>query len=122
MKEKIVVISYLHDVSHRLKEVGSRYNINVVFSAKIKLNCSCPAIEKNISNKGRANRCGVKHEKQVVPYRLNVVYCIPFNCGRFDVGQFTECLLALFPPIAKIVVVRFSFMIQRYCSRTMNKR
>lgn len=34
----------------------------------------------------------MKHEKQFVPCRSNVVYCIPLKCGRFYVGQTGRCL------------------------------
>lgn len=87
-KEKeIVAIPYLKNVSHRLKKVWSRYNVNVVFSAKNKLNRLCSTIEESISKKGQACSGGVKHEKQFVLCKSSVAYCVPLNCCHFCVGQ-----------------------------------
>lgn len=41
----VVSIPYVHASSHRMKKVGSRFEIDVVFSAKNKLGRICAAVE-----------------------------------------------------------------------------
>lgn len=88
-REKVAVIPYMHSVSHRLKKIGQRLNVKVVFSAPDKLsqltNRTCPV-------KSMRKRCMVRHRTQFVDCALGVVYRTPFSCGACYVGQTGRCL------------------------------
>lgn len=88
-REKLAVIPYMHTVSHRLKKIGQRLNVKVVFSAPDKLaqlaNRTCPV-------KRRGKQCVVKHRTQFVDCAQGVVYRIPLSCGACYVGQTGRCL------------------------------
>lgn len=61
-----MAIPYIHSVSHRLKKVASRYDVNVVFTATNKLGKICAALQRKneqVKGKKRTGICPVKHIK-----------------------------------------------------------
>lgn len=94
-KKRVVGIPYIHCVSHRLKKVGSRYGVNVVFTAANKLGKICAAVQRKnerVKDKKRTDICFVKHTNKFTDCRTSVVYKVPFSCGRFYVGQTGRCI------------------------------
>lgn len=88
-KKKIAVIPYVHGVSHRLKKVGNRADVRVVFSARTKLNGLCRRVN---SDAPRAQPCSKKHDKRYRECDTAVVYDIPLSCGRSYIGQTGRCV------------------------------
>lgn len=88
-RPKLVVIPYLHGVSHNLKKIAGRADIKVVFSAPNKLASLCKA-----SNPYRQPplQCSKKHVTKYVKCVENVVYEIPLSCGKRYIGQSGRCL------------------------------
>ncbi|XP_042144713.1 uncharacterized protein LOC121834877, partial [Ixodes scapularis] len=93
-KKKTSVIPYIHRLSHGLKKVASRYNVNVVFSARHKLSSVCSAVNKRARNNDPKSHsgCSIKHGMQFVACIEGVVYKIPFSCGRAYIRQTGRCL------------------------------
>ncbi|CAN7992159.1 unnamed protein product [Ixodes hexagonus] len=90
-RKRPVVNSYLHKISHNLKNVGNCYGFPVVFSAPQKMNQIC--LRVNAKTEGSTkNKCSKKHAKPFVPSDTGVVYSIPLSCGRTYIGQ-TGCRL-----------------------------
>lgn len=81
-------------MAHRLKKVAGRFDVKVVFSAPNKLSCLCGAIARKVNQtkETRADRCGVRYEKQFVKCAKGVGYRIPFDCGGSYVVQTGRCL------------------------------
>lgn len=91
--DKIAVIPYLHGVSHRLKKVASKYGVRVVFSAQNKVAKICPAVQRLADKKEkRTDGCGIRHGIKFVECGKDVVYSIPFKCGKKYIGQTGRCL------------------------------
>lgn len=88
-RQRLAVIPYIHQVSHNMKKVASRYNIPVVFSAPNKLKKLCPKIN---TPQDRQVQCTIKHKKKYVPCQSQVIYEIPFTCGKTYVGQTGRCV------------------------------
>ncbi|CAN8014869.1 unnamed protein product [Ixodes persulcatus] len=89
--KRVVVVPYLHRVSHNLKQVGGRYGIPVVFSAPQKIGQICSRIGAGIVGRFSA-KCTKAHRKPFVPCVSCVVYKIPLSCNRCYVGQTGRCL------------------------------
>lgn len=85
---KVVSIPHAHKIAHNLKNVGSRYALQVVFSAPNKLGKICARLDgKGSTNvKGNRYRCTIKHTKEFVKCRSSVVYCLPISCGKVYIG------------------------------------
>ncbi|XP_075750346.1 uncharacterized protein LOC142817169 [Rhipicephalus microplus] len=88
-KRNFVVIPYIHGVTHNLKKVASRCDVDLVFSAPEKLARLCRAVNPG-SRGGRG--CKVKHRKKYVPCIEGVVYSLPLSCGKWYIGQTGRCL------------------------------
>ncbi|XP_077516534.1 uncharacterized protein LOC144126337 [Amblyomma americanum] len=86
---KVVVIPYLHAVSHRLKRICQRADVRVVFSAPDKLSKLCHRVNAPAERKPA---CPVKHRSPFVSCKVGVVYKIPLSCGRAYTGQTGRCL------------------------------
>ncbi|XP_075737707.1 uncharacterized protein LOC142777277 [Rhipicephalus microplus] len=88
-KSRLVVLPYVHDVSHRLKKIARDANVFVVFSAPEKLQRLCKRV-----NAPRANSasCSVAHRTRYIPCAVGVVYLIPLTCGCIYVGQTGRCI------------------------------
>ncbi|XP_049528721.1 LOW QUALITY PROTEIN: uncharacterized protein LOC125947615 [Dermacentor silvarum] len=86
-KKKLAVLPYIHDVSHKLKRVGQRAGVAVVFSAPEKLSKLC-----RFGSQTRRGRCTVKHRNPLVSCTTGVVYMIPLSCGKKYVGQTGRCI------------------------------
>lgn len=87
--QRPAVIPYIHRVSHNMKKVAARYDIPVVFSAPDKLRKLCPVINSPLD---RRNECGQRHKQTYIPCQSQVIYEIPFTCGRVYVGQSGRCV------------------------------
>lgn len=88
-KGKVVVIPYIHRVSHNLKKVAMRSNVKVVFSAPNKLMDLCKLSKPGVRAK---HGCEKKHRTKFVDCTDGVVYRIPLSCGKHYVGQTGRCL------------------------------
>lgn len=88
-RKKVVVVPYMHNLSHNLKKIGKRVGVDVVFSAPLKLSGLCARV--NNSTQKRYN-CSKKHRDQFVPCAEGVVYSITLSCGKEYVGQTGRCL------------------------------
>lgn len=94
-REKVVVIPYIHNVSPRLKKVGRRGKVNVVFSAPNKLGALCKRVNGGTRE---PQSCSVNHKNRFVECNQGVVYSIPFVrdkgsvvCDKEYVGQTGRC-------------------------------
>lgn len=96
-RTKYAVIPYIHQLSHRLKQVGTRYGVKVLFSVPNKLGKVCAIVDKRAREQKqirgkRKNACQVDHESTFVPCAEGVVYDIPFKCGKSYIGQTGKCI------------------------------
>ena len=92
-KGKFAVIPYVHGLSHRLKKVGARHEVKVVFSPEHMVRGVCPAVRRRIESSSRNSQvCGIHPTYRHVPCASGVVYSIPLSCGRVYVGQTGRCL------------------------------
>lgn len=89
VKKRLAVIPYFHDLPHRLKKIGAKAEVNVVFSAPRKL---LSFWRKNDGAAPRQPMCDKNHKKPFVPCMGNVVYAIPLKCRKVYVGQTGRCL------------------------------
>lgn len=76
-------------MSHNLKKIAKRANVNVVFSAPCKLSKLCRMTNPFFR---KAPACVTKHDNKYVDCQAGVVYEIPLDCGRKYVGQTEQCL------------------------------
>lgn len=84
-----VVVPYMHNLSHGLKKIANRVNVNVVFSAPHKLHSLCKKV--NTSSISTVS-CAKKHRSNFVPCVEGVVYSFPLSCGKEYIGQTGRCL------------------------------
>ena len=86
---KIAVVPYIHGLTHRLKKIASRQDVQVVCSAPNKAYSMCRRV-----NKGRDQLrvCNTAHRTQYAPCETGVVYKIPLSCGKFYIGQTGRCI------------------------------
>lgn len=84
----------MHGLSHKLKKVAAKYNVNVVFAAKNKVGSVCPAVNKLYEGRKRpeTGKCTMNHKPRFLECKKNVVYKIPFTCGQHYVGQTGRCV------------------------------
>lgn len=85
-RKSINVIPFWHRVSHNLKKVTKRYNVNVVFNALCKLAKIC-----SMMTEAKPSPCSKKHAVQYTQCTRNVVYEIPLSCQRVCIGQTGWC-------------------------------
>lgn len=78
----------MHKMAHNLKKVGATYT-PVIFSAPNKLSGLIASI--NVKGVG-SRRCDKEHSTTFVPCRREIVYEIPFSCGRVYLGQMRRCI------------------------------
>ncbi|CAN8022615.1 unnamed protein product [Ixodes persulcatus] len=71
-KKRVVVVPYLHRVSHNLKQVGGRYEIPVVFSAPQKIGQICSRIGAGIV--GRSSRSAPRRTENPLSLVFRVWY------------------------------------------------
>ncbi|CAN7947377.1 unnamed protein product [Ixodes hexagonus] len=90
-KKRMVVVPYLHRVSHNLKQVGGRYGIPVLFSAPQKIGQIRSRVGAGADGRSKA-KCSKAHRKPFVTCVSCVVYKIPLSCDRCYVGQTGRCL------------------------------
>lgn len=81
------VLPYVHRLSHRLKKVAQRHEVDVVFSASQKLS----KLRRKV-NLTRKKPCGKKHDNVFVECQVGIVYRIPLTCGKVYVGQSGRCI------------------------------
>nr|XP_054930737.1 uncharacterized protein LOC129386656 [Dermacentor andersoni]XP_054930738.1 uncharacterized protein LOC129386656 [Dermacentor andersoni] len=94
-KKKLVVIPYVHKLSHNLRNVAGRFDIKVVFSSPNKLIKICGKIDRKLAQAASTHAgkgCTVKHTSPFVHCRMGVVYELPFSCGHVYIGQTGRCL------------------------------
>lgn len=85
----MVVVPYLHQASHNLKNIGKRVAVDIVFSAPLKLSGLCMEVNNTTQ---KCHGCNKEHRQQFVSCVEAVVYCIPLCCGNEYVGQTGRCL------------------------------
>lgn len=61
---ELAVIPYIHGLSHRIKKIAHKFNIDVHFSAKNKLNTLCARIDKLSSG---ASGHSIKNQENLFP-------------------------------------------------------
>ncbi|CAN7937445.1 unnamed protein product, partial [Ixodes hexagonus] len=88
-KVNVVVIPYIHRVSHNLKKIAMRSNVKVVFSAPNKLMNLYKLTKPDVSAK---RECKKRHRTKFVDCTGCVIYRIPLSCGKQYVGQTGRCL------------------------------
>ncbi|XP_077516777.1 uncharacterized protein LOC144127755 [Amblyomma americanum] len=88
-KQKVVVIPYMHKISHNLKKIAKKADVKVVFSAPEKLIKLCKAT--NPMKKPRPG-CKINHQNPFVACDQGVVYEIKLTCGSRYIGQAGRCL------------------------------
>lgn len=88
-RDKVAVIPYKHQLSHKIKKLGQRMGVKVVFSAPYKLS---QLAKMTCVNNRPKQACTVRHKTQFVRCDMNVVYRIPLSCGACYIGQTGRCL------------------------------
>lgn len=88
-QHKVAVVPYLHTISHRLKRIGQKAGVRVVFSAPDKLSKLCRRVNAPAVRKPA---CPVRHQAPFVPCQVGAVYKIALSCGKAYVGQTGRCL------------------------------
>lgn len=83
------ILPYLHRLSHNIKKVASKYDVQIVLSAPDKLKKLCPKIN---NTKGEQGGCQVNHRHKYVECNSRVVYEIPLSCGQVYIGQSGRCI------------------------------
>lgn len=86
---KPAVLPYVHQLSHNLKKVATRYNIPVVFSAPCKYSQLCSRVSKAQNKKAE---CEKRHTNNFGRCAVGVVYQIPLSCTRVYIGQTGRCV------------------------------
>lgn len=89
VRKQVVVMPYLHGVSHNLKKVAARNGVKLVFSAPCTLSSICKRVAKH--GAGRS-RCNTAHVKRFSRCETCIVYRIPLTCGREYIGQSGRCV------------------------------
>lgn len=89
-KKRPIVLQYIHKFSHRLKKVGTRHDVPVVFSAPKKLKMLCKMTNK--TRDAKQTGCGIKHTSKFVACCSGVVYRIPLSCKKAYIGQTGRCV------------------------------
>lgn len=87
--EKVLVIPYVHTVSHNLRKLGRKVGLDVLFSAPVRLSALC---KKANSQSKQREACSIKHRNPYVTCTECVVYSIPLTCDKVYVGQTGRCL------------------------------
>lgn len=82
----VKVIPYIHQVSHNIKRIARKHNVQVVFSAPCKLSKLCA-----LTNSKKRRVCVTQHRNKFTMCVFNVVYSIPLSCGRRYIGQTGRC-------------------------------
>lgn len=81
-KKSVAVVSYIHCLSHHLKEIAQGADINVGFSALHKLGSP-----RRITQKKSQKICEKQRTNKYVECHACVIYRIPLSCGSDYVGQ-----------------------------------
>lgn len=81
-RKKMVVLPYVHRMSHGFKNVAARYGVKAVFSSPLKIPRVRAAVERKAAavEASACKGCGIKHNSPLVRCCEGVVYPIP-NCG-----------------------------------------
>lgn len=85
------VLQYVHSVSHRLKKVGGKHKVPVVFTAPVKLGGPCKVLQLRKNGASKA-KCKLRHVRKFVNCAQGVVYKIPLSCGRFYIARSGRCI------------------------------
>lgn len=80
-----MVIRFYHGVSHNIKAVAGRFDIQVVFKNDFRL------LWLTLSEKV-AEICSAKHKQKPINCKEGVVYQIPLVCGFMYIGHTERCL------------------------------
>lgn len=78
-------IPYVHKLADTLKNIRSRYNVDVKLMARNKLAHVHICLRANKVIEPRL--CSVKHQNKFVEFRMGVVLLIPFPCSKVYVEQ-----------------------------------
>lgn len=78
--------------SHGLKNVASRYGVEVVFSTPNKVQELCQAVSKKFDKRERKCNCSFKDNQKFTKCRIGVVYRLPLTCGNIYIGQTGRCI------------------------------
>ncbi|CAN7948473.1 unnamed protein product, partial [Ixodes hexagonus] len=84
-----VIVPYIHNLSHKLKKLANRVNVDVVFSAPNKLASLCKKVNGTSS---RPVGCIKNHQTKFVSCNEGVIYSFPLTCGKHYIGQTGRCL------------------------------
>ena len=88
-RKKVVVLPYLHNISHNLMKIAKRVGVDVVLSAPLKLSSLCARVNAGVR---KPRGCNKKHREPFVSCVEGVVYSIPLTCGKEYVGQTGRCI------------------------------
>ena len=86
----IVVVPYLHGITHRLKKIAGRQGVQVVCSAPNKAYSMCGRVYENQRSNQAA--CNIAHKTKYALCQKEVVYNIPLTCGKCYIGQTGRCI------------------------------
>ncbi|XP_049524620.1 uncharacterized protein LOC125946165 [Dermacentor silvarum] len=87
-RRPVHVVPYVHKLSHNLKKVSNRHNVNLLFNAPCKLSSICARMKPRY----RPPACTVNHKTRFLSdCTSNVGYQIPLNCGKVYIGQTGQC-------------------------------
>ncbi|CAN7949904.1 unnamed protein product, partial [Ixodes hexagonus] len=78
-RRRPAIMPYIHRLSHNIKRVASKYDVQVALSAPNKLKRLCPKIN---NKKEEHVDCKVNHQHKYVDCSCGIVYEIPFSCGK----------------------------------------
>lgn len=83
-------IVFIQQISHRLKKIGKRVGVRVMFSAPFKL-ISLTKSTNPLKTKSSTD-CRVQHRNRYATCSREVVYGTPLSCGACYVGTTGRCL------------------------------
>lgn len=72
-KRKSAVFPYIHRLAHGLKNIGSRYGVNVRFSVKHEIGRICSIIDNALTDKQVKGKCTVSHKNRCIACVKEVV-------------------------------------------------
>lgn len=88
-RSRPAAVPYIHKISHNLKRIASRYDIQVVLSAPDKLKRLCSKINRPQQTH---SLCTVDYKHKYVNCDVNVVYEILCSCESVYLGQTGRCV------------------------------
>uniref|UniRef100_A0A6B0V7L1 Putative tick transposon n=1 Tax=Ixodes ricinus TaxID=34613 RepID=A0A6B0V7L1_IXORI len=89
-RKPFAVVPCIHGITHKLKKIASRQDVQVVRSAPNIAYFMCRRVNQARGNV--KNVCGTNHKTKYAPCNGEVICNIPLTCGRRYIGQTGRCI------------------------------